>query len=99
MTLRSGVDPDWLLWILAVANSSLISRYYDALFHNKLYAGRRRFMTQYVTQFPVPRHDSRTAQAAIRRVKKIVTQQKLSSRLDEEIDHFVWKAFGVERAQ
>ena len=37
--------------LLAVANSSFITKFYDIAFHNKLYAGRRRFMTQYVKKF------------------------------------------------
>ena len=59
MTLRDGVDPRWLYMLLAVANSSFIERFYDTVFHNKLYAGRRRFMTQYVRQFPLPGIDER----------------------------------------
>ena len=44
-----------LLWLaVAVGNSSFISEFYDLRFQNKLYAGRRRFMTQYVEQFPLP---------------------------------------------
>ena len=45
LTSDDGVTSDWLLLMLAVANSTLITRYYDAVYHNKLYSGRRRFMT------------------------------------------------------
>ena len=58
--------------MLAVANSSFIVRYYDTAFHNQLYAGRRRFMTQYVKQFPLPDIESRPAQEAIARVRRLV---------------------------
>ena len=48
-----------LLWLAAaVGNSTFIERFYDCRFHNQLYAGRRRFMTQYVEQFPLPNPDS-----------------------------------------
>jgi len=44
-----------VLWLmLGVANSRLIGTYYDLRFNNKLYAGRRRFVTQYVKEFPLP---------------------------------------------
>lgn len=44
-----------LLWLaVAVGNSSFAEEFYDHQFHNKLYAGRRRFMTQYVEKFPLP---------------------------------------------
>ena len=65
ITLRPGRQEDWLLLMLAVANSSFIVRYYDIVFHNQLYAGRRRFMTQYVKQFPLPDIESRSAQQTI----------------------------------
>ena len=58
--------------MLAVANSSFIVRYYDTAFHNQLYAGRRRFMTQYVKQFPLPDIESRPSQGAIARVRQLV---------------------------
>ena len=50
-----------LLWLAAaVGNSSFIRRFYDYRFQNKLYAGRRRFMTQYVEQFPLPNPSTET---------------------------------------
>ena len=72
ITLRPGRQSDWLLLMLAVANSSFIVRYYDTAFHNQLYAGRRRFMTQYVKHFPLPDIASRPAQQAIALVGQLV---------------------------
>jgi adenine-specific DNA-methyltransferase len=72
ITLRPGHHADWLLLMLAVANSSFIVRYYDTAFHNQLYAGRRRFMTQYVKHFPLPDIESRPSQGAIARVRQLV---------------------------
>ncbi|MEJ7638029.1 MAG: N-6 DNA methylase [Singulisphaera sp.] len=54
IVLKPGVDPRWLPVMLAVANSSFALTFYDTSFHNKLYAGRRRFITQYVNHFPLP---------------------------------------------
>ncbi|HEX4145310.1 MAG TPA: N-6 DNA methylase [Pirellulales bacterium] len=72
ITLRPGRPADWLLLMLAVANSSFIVRYYDTSFHNQLYAGRRRFMTQYVKHFPLPDIESHASQGAIARVRELV---------------------------
>lgn len=58
MALKPGQDPRWLPLLAAVANSSTAARVYDLRFHNRLYAGRRRFMTQYVAAFPRPRLDA-----------------------------------------
>ena len=43
-----------ILWlVLAIANSSFIESFYDIKFQNKLYSNRRRYMTQYVENFPI----------------------------------------------
>ena len=96
ITLKPGVDEDWLYLILAVANSSFITKYYDVRFHNKLYAGRRRFMTQYVKQFPLPDLASRTSQAIVHEVKKLLHIDKPEKRapLESQIDSLVWRSFG-----
>ena len=61
-----------LLWLaMAVGNSSFIEVFFDHRFHNKLYAGRRRFMTQYVEQFPLPDPSTRSAGEIIQKTKRI----------------------------
>ncbi|MFD3707632.1 class I SAM-dependent DNA methyltransferase [Nocardia sp. NPDC058658] len=47
-------DDDLVHLMLAVANSSFGLRFYDEVCGNKLYAGRRRWMTQYVSKLPLP---------------------------------------------
>lgn len=55
-------EKESLLWVaVGVANSRFIEAYYDAKYNNKLYAGRRRFMTQYVEAFPLPPPESKCA--------------------------------------
>jgi adenine-specific DNA-methyltransferase len=86
-----------LLWLaLAVANSSFAEEFYDHEFHNKLYAGRRRFMTQYVEKFPLPDPTTHVA-------KQIIASAKTCFNLDDSvdsiplqnnIDQLVCKAFG-----
>jgi hypothetical protein len=54
MLAENVADLD-LLWLAAaVGNTEFIATYYDRRFPNKLYAGRRRFITQYVEEFPLP---------------------------------------------
>lgn len=97
LKLRPGLDADWLLLVLAVANSTFITRYYDTRFHNKLYAGRRRFMTQYVREFPLPDIDSEIAQRIITRVRKLMTERMDTddAQTELEVDAMVWESFGV----
>ncbi len=94
MTLRPGRTPDWLPLVLAVANSSFITRYYDIAFHNKLYAGRRRFMTQYVKQFPLP-DAAGTGAKIVRLVKRLLRSSATDRPLEQQIDALVWESFGL----
>jgi adenine-specific DNA-methyltransferase len=87
-----------LLWLaVAVGNSSFAEVFYDHQFHNKLYSGRRRFMTQYVEKFPLP--DPATPLA-----KEIIACAKALFELDgapdglplqKKIDGMVCAAFGL----
>ncbi len=80
---------------LAVGNSSFIECFYDRSFNNKLYAGRRRFMTQYVEQFPLPGIDSKAAIQLIKMSKQIFEcKSEKRTELMHTVDELVWKAFG-----
>jgi adenine-specific DNA-methyltransferase len=95
ITLRDGVDPDWLFLMLAVANSTFITRYYDSVYHNKLYSGRRRFMTQYVGGFPLPSLETKYGQGIVQLVARVVRLGKVIYATEKEIDTLVWRAFGL----
>jgi hypothetical protein len=97
MTAASA-DREKLLWVaLGVANSRFIEAYYDARYNNKLYAGRRRFMTQYVEAFPLPPANSKPA----RQIEEC--SRELFESLDRidctglqtELDAIVASAFGL----
>ena len=87
-----------LLWLAAaVANSNFIEKYYDICFHNKLYAGRRRFITQYVEQFPLPYPDSIMGKTIISAAKDVYASisSPRASEIMEELEQTVWEAFGL----
>lgn len=87
-----------LLWLaLAVANSTFIESFYDHRFNNKLYAGRRRFITQYVEQFPLPDPTQSLAKDIIALTKKVhaATPSPEADELAKQLDAMVWKAFGL----
>lgn len=71
--INSDVSEDMVYLTLAVVNSKFIEKYYDTKFHTKLYSGKRRFMTQYVEDFPLPSLDNPYAQKAIGVVKQIIS--------------------------
>jgi hypothetical protein len=86
-----------LLWLAsAVANSSFIETFYDHRFNNKLYAGRRRFITQYVEQFPLPDPAREEAQAIVAMTKEVYAKlpTEEADRLCKELDGMVWRVFG-----
>ncbi len=88
-----------LLWlVLAVGNSSFIEAFYDYRLNNKLYAGRRRFMTQYVEKFPLPPPKAKISEQIIQTTKKLYDLMPSSSQsalLERELDQLVWQAFGL----
>ena len=57
--------------LVGVANSTLAVRFYDLMCANRLYSGRRRWMTQYVNRLPLPDPDSRLAGELITYVRKL----------------------------
>jgi adenine-specific DNA-methyltransferase len=96
--LLPGKELKWLWLMLAVANSTFILKFYDALFHNKLYSGRRRFMSQYVNRFPVPKFHSASEIFKLMPVLLDAAARQETSRvmeLETAIDDLVWQAFGL----
>lgn len=84
-----------LLWLAAaVGNSSFIEFYYDLRFRNKLYAGRRRFMSQYVEEFPLPDPHSGVAKELVAKTKQIYerTPPTGDCECSAELDAIVWSS-------
>ncbi len=86
-----------LLWLAAaVANSTFAEAFYDHRFNNKLYAGRRRFITQYVELFPIPDPALPLSKDIIERAKAIYEADHApeTADMESELDTLVWRAFG-----
>lgn len=87
-----------LLWLAAaVGNSTFIERFYDYRFNNKLYSGRRRFMTQYVERFPLPDPRADLGKQIIAKARMLydaIPSSADASRL-AELNALVWQAFGL----
>jgi hypothetical protein len=91
-----------LLWLaLAVANSSFIEAFYDHRFHNKLYAGRRRFITQYVECFPMPDPSRPEAKALASLAREVYDRMPAepTAELESRLDDLVWRAFGLDHSK
>ncbi|WP_330628034.1 N-6 DNA methylase (plasmid) [Thioclava litoralis] len=97
LVAKGNGDED-LLWLAcAVANSTFAEAFYDHRFNNKLYAGRRRFITQYVENFPLPDPALPLSQDIIALAKTIYHSNHGpdAEGLERELDQLVWEAFGL----
>ena len=96
--LTSSTGNVELLWLaVAIANSTFIETFYDYNFCNKLYSGRRRFITQYVEKFPLPDPTSKMSKK-ITMLAKTVYREIGSAKIramKQEIDELVWQSFGL----
>jgi hypothetical protein len=88
---------DKLLLIQGVSNSKLMTKYHDLVFNNKLYSGRRRYITQYVEKYPLPDHNSNIANSIIQIVKELNATNNADkvSYFEEQLEIKVAEAFGV----
>jgi adenine-specific DNA-methyltransferase len=93
MTLHDGVDPDVLYLAMAVANSTFAERFYDLRFANKLYGGRRRYITQYLNSFPLPDPNHALSQEAIALARGLHSDDNPDAA--RRLDALIWHLFGL----
>lgn len=67
-------EEELLLLIQGVANSELMSKYHDLCFNNKLYSGRRRYLSQYIEKYPIPNPETQESRNIISLVKELNQQ-------------------------
>lgn len=89
-------DADQLAYLLmGVANSALGLRFYDAVCGNRLYSGRRRWITQYVSRLPLPNPGSARAAAVIELARELVDGRVPDAAARADLDARVAAAFAV----
>ncbi|MFR9753167.1 Eco57I restriction-modification methylase domain-containing protein [Nocardia sp. 004] len=81
--------------LMGVANSALGLRFYDAVCGNRLYSGRRRWITQYVSRLPLPDPMAARSTAVIDLVREFVEGCPPDPAAYAELDERVASAFGV----
>lgn len=90
------IPDDMVFLALAVANSKFIEQYYDTKFNTKLYSGKRRFMTQFVEQFPLPTTNSIPSKKAISLIRTVIKENRQISSLEmSEINSLVDEMFNA----
>lgn len=89
-------DADRLAYLLmGVANSALGLRFYDAVCGNRLYSGRRRWITQYVSRLPLPNPGSAGSAAVVELAREFVDGRLPHAAARSELDERVAAAFEV----
>src|SRR6266511_1541624 len=96
MALGDEVADDLAYLLLAVGNSSFAMRYYDAVCGNRLYAGRRRFITQYVKTFPLPERRHPAVARIVGLARELVHCQAAHGSIEDELNDLVCASFGLE---
>jgi adenine-specific DNA-methyltransferase len=100
LTLKPNTNPSILYLILAVANSSFIEYFYDTNFNNKLYSGRRRFITQYVEKFPLPDIKSEISKSIVSLTKELLSKGvNALPAFEEKLDLLVWNSFNMSKKE
>lgn len=93
-----GRSEDEVALALAVANSSFAVRYYDLCAGNKLYAGRRRFITQYLESLPLPETTPTQLSDVVSMVRMLRTSSDPLPEVEAALDRAVLELFGVSDA-
>nr|ADX97298.1 M.ClaI [Caryophanon latum] len=97
ITLKeSNQSTDLLYLAAAVANSDLMTRFHSIEFQNVLYAGRKRYLTQYVNEYVFPNPDSIYAKEIINLSKKLVSEKLLNEEIisiEKKLNILVEKCF------
>lgn len=94
ISLEDIGDEELALLMIGVANSSLATRFYDHACGNKLYAGRRRWITQYVSKMPIPIPDTEQAKRITKLSRKFSIAEEAPTATELlELDELVREAF------
>jgi len=91
--LIPSINKEVILLALAVSNSSFIEKYYDTKYNNKIYAGKRRFMAQYVSDFPLPDPTNQLSREAIKIVNKIIKKEMFEEEDKVKLNNVVKSIF------
>lgn len=86
--------------MLAIANSSFGLRFYDEVCGNKLYSGRRRWMTQYVSKLPLPNPEAPESRQIVQITRDLLTAgQTPDEKQISIVDNLVESAFSRPTSQ
>ncbi len=95
-TFGPDMQLDMLFFVQGIANSAIMSHYHDLMFGNKLYSGRRRYLTQYVGKYPLPDPHTKLARQIIALTKILISCPRgQQGDIEKELNKVVARAFGI----
>ena len=94
--LNYDIPDDIIYLALAIANSEFIEKFYDLKFNTKIYAGKRRYMSQYVEQFPIPNPNTLEAKEIINLVSDIIHGNLEYKDIKPKIESLIYILFSNE---
>ena len=94
ISAENNEQTDLLLLLQGICNSRLMTKYHDLMFNNKLYSGRRRYFSQFVEKYPLPKNDEHNYQSIIDLVKIINSSKELDNKLIEKLESLISNAYG-----
>lgn len=86
ITLKKDIPLDYLYLILGICNSKFMEQYHDTVFQNKLYSGKRRYVSQYLNKYPMINPNSFQAKKIIESVKNIIESKTDILKNEETIE-------------
>lgn len=95
ISAKNKKEEELLLLIQGVANSSVMSKYHDLLFNNKLYSGRRRYFSQYVENYPIPDPNLEASKRIISLVSELNSEKADALKNYQVLNDLVEQAFGL----
>lgn len=89
-------EKELLFLIQGIANSSLMAQYHDLCFNNKLYSGRRRYLSQYIEKYPIPNPENEFSKRIIEIVKQLNSKKSSVDILEKGLNDCILKSFGFK---
>lgn len=93
ITLKDNIPNDYIFLILGLCNSKYIEKYHDMVFQNKLYSGKRRYVSQYINKYPMINPNSKEAKNIIKYVKMIIFDnceiEQMELKIEENIKQYL----------
>ncbi|MDJ0333020.1 N-6 DNA methylase [Planococcus sp. S3-L1] len=96
LSLKNKKDEDLLYLAVAVANSAFMAKFHAIEFQNVLYSNKKRYLTQYVKNYPLPDPNSIHSKRLIELTKMIVrtrSKEEIAA-YEKQIEIEVNQAFG-----